>query len=433
MEMHGWGRYPRLDCHATQPKTAAECAHTVASVGSLIARGLGRSYGDSSLAEEVLQTRYLDQMLEFDAGQGLLTCAAGVSLQEILQTFVPRGWFLPVTPGTRFVTVGGAIASDVHGKNHHAAGSFSRHVSAMEILLGNGECVIATPTQRRDLFESTCGGMGLTGVILKASLRLQRVRSSLIRVTTVKAPDLQTALYEFERNESATYSVAWIDCLARGRSLGRSILMLGEHANEGPLVVSAAQPRSVHLEFTGALVNAFTVRMFNALYFHKNFRATRSRMVPLEPYFYPLDALADWNRLYGRRGFLQYQFVIPKEAGPAGLRGLIERIAASGQGSFLAVLKLLGRGNGYPLSFPFEGYTLALDFKAEPAVFDLLRELDSQVLDLGGRLYLAKDGRMSQATFQAGYPKWMEFEAVRAKYHAHGKFSSAQSRRLGLQ
>lgn len=432
MNVHGWGRYPRLDAQLAFPATAAQCADVLAQRPSLIARGLGRSYGDSSLAPQMLCTRHLDMLQAFDAATGTLTCAAGTTLDEILRVFVPRGWFLPVTPGTRFVTVGGAIASDVHGKNHHVDGSFSQHVTQIDLLLGNGERVRASAGEHADLFGATCGGMGLTGIILSATLRLKPIRSSEIVETTLKLPDLASVLAAFAENAAAPYSVAWIDCLARGAALGRSLLMLGEHAPGGALDVQEQAPRPVPVELPAALMNRFTAQAFNGLYYGRVRQPRSTRRVPFEPYFYPLDALADWNRLYGRGGFVQYQFVLPRGA-EAGLREVLQHIADAGQGAFLAVLKAFGPGNGHPLSFPQEGYTLAVDFKAEPAVFELLDRLDGIVLQHGGRHYLAKDARMSEATFKAGYPRWPEFEAVRERYHAIGRFASAQSRRLGLQ
>jgi decaprenylphospho-beta-D-ribofuranose 2-oxidase len=433
MEIHGWGRYPKIQADVAFPLTAAACAEVVAAGGNLIARGLARSYGDSCLAPRVLDTRYLDHFLAFDETAGELTCTAGVSLDDILRAFVPRGWFLPVTPGTRFVTVGGAIASDVHGKNHHVGGTFTEHIGTIELLLGNGERVFTSRADKPELFHATCGGMGLTGVILSATLRLRPIRSSAIIETVVKAPDLDAVLVALADNATATYSVAWIDCLARGKHLGRSLLMLGEHAEDGPLAVQARQSLPVPFDMPASLLNHATISAFNTLFYYKAMPARRTRRVAFEPFFYPLDKLTDWNRLYGKPGFVQYQFVLPMVSGITGLRDVLERIVASGRGSFLAVLKVFGKANDHHLSFPVAGYTLALDFKAEPAVFQLLDDLDRVVLDHGGRFYLTKDARMSEATFKAGYPRWQEFEEVRGKYHAIGKFASAQSRRVGLQ
>ncbi|MBI5257582.1 MAG: FAD-binding oxidoreductase [Burkholderiales bacterium] len=432
MELHGWGRYPRLEAQVARPRAAADCAGLLAGPGPLIARGLGRSYGDSALAAQVLSTASLDHFQAFDPATGVLRCEAGVSLADILRCFVPRGWFLPVTPGTRFVTVGGAIASDVHGKNHHLDGTFANHVRSLVLLLGNGECVTASPGENAELFHATCGGMGLTGIILGAEIQLQAIRSSEIVETTLRCPDLGSVLQAFDTHARARYSVAWIDCLARGARLGRSLLMLGDHAQEGPLGLQPGAPLPVPVDLPAGLLNRSTMRAFNALYYRRVRQARSTRRIPFEPFFYPLDALANWNRLYGRPGFVQYQFVLPRSAGLAGLREVLERIAASGRGSFLAVLKVFGPANRNLLSFPTEGYTLALDFKAEPAVFELLDTLDRSVLQHGGRLYLTKDARMSEATFKAGYPQWQAFEDVRARWFAHGRFASAQSRRLGL-
>ncbi len=432
MRVSGWGRYPWHDAEVVAPTSISALRKSVTSEGSLIARGLGRSYGDSALAPQIVGLRQLDHFLEFDVSTGRLRCEAGVSLADILLEFVPRGWFVPVTPGTRFVTVGGAVASDVHGKNHHVAGAFSDHVESLDILLGSGEILTIGPTQHSDLFRATCGGMGLTGVILTVTLRLIRIESSRIVETTIKAANLDAAVEVFNENSDSTYSVAWIDCLARGSSLGRSLIMLGEHAADGDLSVKQGGALPIPIDLPSVVMNPLTVRAFNTLYFLKALTLRRTREVPLEPYFYPLDALADWNRLYGSRGFVQYQFVLPLAGGLDGLRRVLERIARSGAGSFLAVLKVFGRGNANFLSFPMEGYTLALDFQVEARTLALLDDLDSIVREHSGRIYLTKDARMSVSTFRSSYPQWEQFESVRSKYHAIGKFSSLQSKRLGL-
>ena len=433
MELSGWGRYPRVQADVVFPQSLPDFYEAVKREHPLIARGLGRSYGDSSLADHVLETRFYSRFQSFDEASGQLTCNAGVSLAEILEVFVPKGWFLPVTPGTRFVTVGGAIASDVHGKNHHVDGTFGQHVTEIKMVLGKGEELTVSPTEHADLFYATCGGMGLTGIITSATIRLKPIKSSQIRESTIKAPDLEAVLNAFEENQGATYSVAWIDCLAKGKSLGRSLLMLGEHADVGDLLVPEAKTLSIPFDMPTALLNHGTIQAFNTHYYNRIRQQKSTRSIGYEPFFYPLDKIAHWNRLYGKPGFTQYQFVLPKEAGLLGMQSILERIAASGRGSFLAVLKAFGEANQNLLSFPMEGYTLALDFKVDPAVFELLNQLDKLVLDFGGRLYLTKDARMTEATFKASYPNWQEFEAVRGRYHALGKFASRQSQRLGLQ
>lgn len=433
MELSGWGQYPRVQANVCFPQTESDFNTALKQGHPLIVRGLGRSYGDSSLAYHALETRSCNRLHSFDETSGLLTCDAGVSLAEILDVFVPKGWFLAVTPGTRFVTVGGAIASDVHGKNHHIDGTFGQHTTEIRIILGNGEMVTASPTQNSELFYATCGGMGLTGIIVSATIRLKPITSSQIIETTIKAPNLESALSAFEENQAAHYSVAWIDCMAQGKALGRSILILGEHAENGELVVPNAKTLSIPFNMPTSLLNRVTIQAFNTLYYNRASQIQHTRTLNYEPFFYPLDKIAHWNRLYGTRGFTQYQFVLPKEAGLKGMRAILDRIAASGRGSFLAVLKGFGEENQNLLSFPKKGFTLALDFKAEPVIFELLDELDKLVLHFGGRLYLAKDARMSELTFKRSYPNWQEFEKVRERYHAIGKFASHQSQRLGLQ
>lgn len=432
MELSGWGRYPRMDVQTSQPTSLTHCAEILLNAKSLIPRGLGRSYGDSALAGQVLLTKQLNHFITFDDAEGLLTCEAGVSLSDILETFVPRGWFLPVTPGTRFVTVGGAIASDVHGKNHHLVGTFGQSVRRIEILLGNGTRVEASPDVHAELFNATCGGMGLTGIILAAELQLQRVKSNYMEQTTQKCPDLDSVLEAFESNNTRSYTVAWIDCLAKGLHLGRSLFFSGEHARDASLDPQSKATFHVPCDMPASLLNRHSVRAFNFLYYQRIRRVRLTQQVPIKSFFYPLDKLSHWNRLYGRQGFLQHQFVLPKSMGLLGLRSILQAIAESGLGSFLAVLKVFGPANQHFLSFPEEGYTLALDFKAEPAAFELLDTLDKIVLEYGGRIYLAKDARMTETMFKSTYPNWQRFEEVRAQWHAHGHFASAQSRRLGL-
>lgn len=432
MKISGWGRFPKIDAKISIPVDKQAWKSALGTNQSLIARGLGRSYGDSANARVALQTDYLDHYIHFDAQEGILECEAGLSLHEVLNCIIPKGWFLPVTPGSGYVTIGGAVASDVHGKNHHINGTFGDHVIAIELLLGSGEVLQISRTQHPELFHATCGGMGLTGVILSVTLKMKSIQSSLISQTTIKTANLEEILHQFDVNQSSTYSVAWIDCLAKGAQLGRSILMLGEHAHEGGLSLVRPKNLSVPVDMPSALLNAHSIAAFNSLYYSRAKQSIHTSEVSYMNYFYPLDGLRNWNRLYGKQGFIQYQFVLPKAAGYVGMRDILERISDAGKGSFLAVLKGFGPQNSNYLSFPFEGYTLALDFKADQGTFDLVKTLDPLVVDYGGRIYLAKDALMSQETFKRGYPRWVEFEEIRKKYHALGKFASSQSRRLGL-
>ena len=432
MQISGWGRFPTIEAKVISPVDLNAWKNSLRNEGELIPRGLGRSYGDSANATLVLQSDYLDHYIDFDIEQGILRCEAGLSLHEILDCIIPKGWFLPVTPGSGYVTIGGAVASDVHGKNHHISGTFGDHVLSIDLLLGSGEVLRVSRSQYSELFHATCGGMGLTGIILSITLKLKAIKSSNILQTTLKARNLEEILHQFNVNQESTYSVAWIDCLAKGAQLGRSILMLGEHSDAGDLSLEEPKKLSIPMDMPSKLLNTYSISAFNSLYYARTRQAIDQTEVSYMNFFYPLDGLRNWNRLYGKQGFVQYQFVLPKASGYEGMREILEKISDAGRGSFLAVLKGFGPQNNNYLSFPFEGYTLALDFKAEQATFDLIRKLDPMVVNYGGRIYLAKDALMSQETFKKGYPRWREFEEVRNKYHALGKFASSQSRRLGL-
>jgi FAD/FMN-containing dehydrogenase len=427
----GWGNYPQQESQLLTPSSRASLNAAVKLEGNLIARGMGRSYGDSANASRVLRMSYYDHFLEFDEKTGKLTAEAGITLREILMLIVPKGWFLPVTPGTSYVTLGGAIASDVHGKNHHSAGTFGQHVTSLNLVLGTGELLTASKHENADLFHATCGGMGLTGIIISATIQLISIQSSFINQKTIKASCIESACELFEENNDATYSVAWIDCLAKGKNLGRSVLMLGEHAKEGRLEIDLKEPVAVPFNTPSALLNSMIMKTFNTAYWHKA-KDKPHHTVPLMPYFYPLDAIGNWNRIYGKAGFLQFQCVIPKSNAVTNMRKLLTEVANSGEGSFLAVLKQFGKANDNLLSFPTEGYTLALDFKLNESNMQTVSRLEAMTLDMGGRLYLTKDAVMQESTFKATYPNWEKFVAIREKYGATGKFISAQSERLGI-
>ena len=449
MKLFGWGRYPIIDTQSIYPNQPGLVTQAIdrflkdrSVPGTFIARGLGRSYGDSSLAEHSINLTKLDQFIDFDETSGKLTCAAGVSFAEILRIFVPKGWFLPVTPGTQFITVGGAIASDVHGKNHHIDGAFCEHVTSLNLCLASGELVECSKVHHPHLFRSTCGGMGLTGIIVQATFTLKPIESAFIKEVTIKTADLEATLSAFEEHKLATYSVAWIDCLATGKALGRSLLMLGEHASQSELEQNAikttasnkvvANKLNMPFNLPSFVLNSWSIKAFNALYYGRVRQKQSQRFVNYSPFFYPLDSIQNWNKMYGKNGFVQYQFVIPKSAGLVGLTHILTQIANSKRGSFLAVLKVFGQGNQNYLSFPEEGYTLALDFKMDDTLFTFLKELDQIVLHYGGKLYLTKDARMSEKMFKQSYPQWQAFQKIRYQYHAQTAFNSVQSIRLGL-
>lgn len=431
-EIHGWGRYPVVEADLKKLDSASAGKASQLDVDQGIARGLGRSYGDSALSSLVFDVQPMNRMLSFDAETGELRCEAGISLAEILNVFLDRGWFLPVTPGTKHVTVGGAVASDVHGKNHHSAGCFSDHVSSLKLLGPTGEIYQCSRQENTELFRATCGGMGLTGIILEVTFSLQQVESAFWDVEIFKARDLSEIFELFEEHQNWPYSVAWIDCLASGSNLGRSLLMVGRNRSDGRLGYSPSNNISVPFDFPSGLLNKYTVSLFNSLYYNRVLGDHKSAMRGVESFFYPLDAVGNWNKIYGKNGFLQYQFVLPKEQSYDGLEKILHKISESGKGSFLSVLKLMGEQNDNYLSFPMRGYTLALDFKVEPGIFSLLDELDKIVTDCGGRIYLTKDARMKPEVFEHGYPQLDRFREIRKQYGMEGVFESEQSKRLGI-
>ncbi len=431
-----WNNYPVVEAREISFDYEKEIASKLAQ--SSIAHGNGRCYGDASLSTEVVNTLRYDKVLAFDELNGIITCQSGLLLSDLLKIIVPRGWFLPVTPGTKFITVGGAIASDVHGKNHHVDGSFSRHVISMSVLAGTGETFVCGPQQHEDLFWATCGGMGLTGIILDVKFSLKRISTAFIRQRQIKARNLDEVMGLFEENSDQTYSVAWIDCLKQGRNFGRSILITGEHANtdevrhDRVLVAREKALVTVPFYFPSFALNGVTVKAFNALYYAKNYRRVMDSVVHYDSFYYPLDSVLQWNKIYGKRGFVQYQFVLPLSSSRQGLVDILTRINKHGTGSFLAVLKLFGEQNDL-ISFPMKGYTLALDFPIQDGLFGFLDELDIIVADYGGRIYLSKDARMKKEIFWRTYANADTFRKILMKYDPECRFVSGLSERLTLK
>jgi FAD/FMN-containing dehydrogenase len=442
--LSGWGRFPVESCNVYRPESQRQLAAILESGDqpSFISYGLGRSYGDAPLNSQagVLCHTRLNRFLAFDTQAGVVECEAGVSLAEVLQYFLPRGFFLPVTPGTKFVTVGGAIAADVHGKNHHQDGTFGNFVRDFKLLTPEGEKLSCSPNSYPDIFWATLGGMGLTGIILSARIRLRPVESAWMLVDYQKATDLEDALGRMNESDVRyQYSVAWIDCLATGRHMGRAVLMRGNHAPANELPARIREPLAepsrrrwtLPFDFPSLALNSLTVRAFNSFYYRMHRNAAR-QLVDLEKFFYPLDAIHHWNRLYGRRGFVQYQVALPLEGGLAALKKVLTQLARSRRASFLAVLKRFGKSNPGLLSFPIQGYTLALDLPVARGLIPLLHELDGVVLNYGGRIYLAKDAVMTPQSFAAMYPKLEQFRAIKSRLDPRGRLSSSLARRLAI-
>lgn len=419
-------------------------ADVLARIGhgsTVIARGNGRAYGDSALnASTTLDMRGFNRMLAFDAASGQLTGESGLLLADIIAAFLPRGWFPQVTPGTKFVTLGGMLAADVHGKNHHRDGGMRQCVDWIDLACADGVVRRCSPTQHAELFNWTIGGMGLTGVILRAAIQLRPVETGWIRQTVIPAPDLSTAMRVFEEAQDATYSVAWIDCYATGARRGRSVVMLGEHAAVDELPPDKCHNRfaltrrpdiTMPIDLPRGLLNSLTVSLFNRAYYWAKRRGPATGWASWDGYFYPLDAILEWNRIYGRKGFAQFQCVLPPETARAGLEALLTAIADARSGSFLAVLKRMGpEGAGF--SFPMPGYTLALDFPISRSTLALLDRLDAITLEHGGRFYLAKDARMSAATLAQADRRVDAFRRFRQDMTMTPHLQSAQSERLAL-
>jgi len=432
MSLMSWGMYPKIKNTVFKFNEQKTLRKIINEHDKLIPYGNGRSYGDSALSSKIIHARPKDYFIDFNEETGLLHVQTGVLLSEILESFVPRGWFLKVTPGTKLITVGGAIASDIHGKNHHVEGCFSECIKEFNIMLADGEVATCSKEATPELFKATCGGQGLTGIILDAKIYLKKINSQYIDQTTIKTKNLKETFEAFEEYQDKPYSVAWIDCLAKGNKIGKCLLMIGDFRDDGKLDYKVKKQKSILFTFPSFVLNNWSVRVFNWLYYGKFKQRISKQVVDIDTFFYPLDAIGRWNRIYGKSGFTQYQFILPKESSYKGLEEILTAISKSGKGSFLAVLKLYGKANDNYLSFPMEGYSLALDFKIEKGLFDLLDKLDEIVVKYKGRIYLAKDVCVSKEIFEKGYPQIETFRRYRKENKMDSKFQSLQSKRVGI-
>ena len=443
----GWGRLAPSSAEPAEPASDADAAAALQAAApsrGAIARGLGRSYNNAAQCGDglVISTARLNRIIALDAATGLAACEAGVSLEQLMVAGLPAGWFVPVSPGTRQVTVGGAIAADVHGKNHHVAGSFARHVPSFDLLLPSGELRTVTPRADPSLFWATAGGMGLTGLIVRATVALKRVATSRVRVDTVRTADIdETMAVLAEHDRAYGYTVAWSDSLARGTSLGRSVITSGDFAGLSDLPPGeranpfAFRPRarlSVPPGFPPGLISRYTVGLANEAWYRRAPRRRQGELQPIGKFFHPLDGVRNWNRVYGPGGFRQYQYVVPFGQ-EAAVRRSFELVSAARAPSFVTVLKRFGEGDPGLLSFPMAGWTLALDFPARtPGLAGLLGALDDLVAGASGRVYLAKDSRVPADVLARMYPRLPEFRALRASLDPKAVLASDLSRRLGL-
>ena len=439
MKLGGWGRYPLVDAELKSPTSIDELIEEI-SKNNAIARGNGRAYGDSAISKfNTISMKNFNRILKFETDTGLIVVESGILLSEIIDSFLPKGWFPKVTPGSKFVTIGGMVACDVHGKNHHKDGSFGNYIEWLEIITENGEIKKCSKNINSDLFNWTIGGMGLTGIILNVAFYLKPIETSWIKQKTVPAKNIDHAFEIFETTLDSTYSVAWIDCLSSGNKLGRSLIMLGEHANlldlksvmkNNPLAIKSKKKIRIPFNFPSFILNSFTIKIFNSLYYLLGKKKKGYKLVDYDTFFYPLDYFLDWNKVYGKKGFAQYQCVIPLNNALEGIRELLETISHSNSNSFLAVLKRFGKEESY-LSFPIEGYTLALDFPITKDNLKLMSHLDEITLKHKGQFYLAKDSRLNKEIFKRSDIKFAKFSKYRS-LKMKETFSSEQSERLGL-
>ena len=439
MKLSGWGKYPILETEIFSPNNIDELIQLVKN-GDSISRGNGRSYGDSSIGKKTtISMSNFNKIISFDDKLGLITAEAGVLLKNIIDFCLPKGWFPYVTPGSKYVSLGGMIAANVHGKNHHIEGNFSEYVEWIDIIDSEGILVRCSREKNSDLFEWTMGTMGLTGVIIRAAFRLRKIETSWIKQKKIIVQSLDEAINVFESHENSTYSVAWIDCLKK-KNFGRSVIIIGEHAKikdlknkmkTQPFKISRESSFSIPFFFPSWFLNSWFVKIFNSIYFWVNTKNKGNQLIDFNSFFYPLDKILKWNKIYGKRGFAQFQCVIPIKNSKPGLNELLKTIQSSNVGSFLTVLKKFGKEKG-KFSFPMEGFTLALDFPINQKSLDLMSELDKITLKFGGRFYLAKDSRMSRETFSNSDKRLKDFKNFREKLKKNTKFNSIQSERLGL-
>ena len=439
-KLSGFGKYPTAICNVSRPSGIRDIIEAV-NGGTMIARGLGRSYGDASLNEHlVCESALLNKYINFDEGSGILRCEAGVSIEHILDSFVSRGWFPPVTPGTKYVTIGGAIASDIHGKNHHKEGGFSNFVNSFKIIIASGDVLECSRDNNSDLFWATVGGMGLTGFITEAELQLKKIETPYIQHKIVKGKSLDELFSNFEKYDNDyIYSVAWIDIVASGSSRSRNVLLLGNHLTKQmqeekgyqKLNGTKSKKISVPIELPSFALNKMSVKVFNSfIYYLKD--SSGEGIQHFEPYFYPLDSILNWNNIYGKRGLVQYQLVVPTDKGKESIEKVLKKVVEFGGGSFLAVLKKMGKQQGL-LSFPIEGYTLSMDFAMKKGLVEMCHELDKIVMDYGGRTYLTKDAVLTEESFKKMYDGyWQKWMDIKKKYDPKIKFDSNLAGRIGL-
>ena len=430
IKLNSWGKFTNIEAVQHDFKDIPNLKKLLSQNKSFIPSGNFRSYGDSAFSDNIISCRSYNKIITFDKLSGIITAQAGMTLCEILSNVVPHGWFLGVTPGTKYTTLGGAIASDVHGKNHHLNGCFSEYLSEFELMLHDGSVV--TIKREDELFKATCGGMGLTGIIINATMKLVKIKSSYIDQITIKTKNLKETFSVFEKYANEPYSVAWFDGFAEGADFGKSIIQIGNFSAEGRLEFKEELIRHFPFRILSFFLTKTLMRIFNYLYYSLTPSKVTKSKIHFDKFFYPLDLFSNWNKIYGKNGLLQYQFILPLENSYEGTKEIFSLIQQNEIYPYLAVLKLYGDENENYLSFPIKGYSLALDFQNNQETLNMLEDLDALVLQNGGRVYLTKDARIKEKNFKNMYPKVEKFIQIRKKYSFDKKIQSSQSVRIGI-
>ena len=433
VKISGWGKNVSVHKNIYNPKNNEEIIDLIFNkkISNFITRGLGRSYGDSSLADNVVSLKDYNKFFNFNEKDGFIECSSNYSLNELIKIILQKGWFFKVTPGSKFVTIGGAIASDVHGKNHHLDGSFANHVMSLKVITAEGKLYNCSKDENKQLFHATCGGMGLTGIIVSAKIKLLRIKSKFIDVQILKTKNLKETITKFKELSEIKYTIAWIDTSSKTRDRGRSVIFIGNHSDDGDLEFYEKKKISIPSNFPGIILNKYTIKLFNKIYyyFHKDKKKFKQN---LDSFFYPLDYINNWNNLYGKNGFTQIQILIQEEDPEVIINKVLDFFQEKGQYSFLSTLKEFGKGNENYLSFPDKGYTLTMDLKMNKKLKKIYEEFENLLIGHKVKVYLTKDSLMTEKYFKETYMNYNKFKEIKNKHDPMNLVNSFQSFRINI-
>ncbi len=433
MSLNGWGKNFNIYSNVYKPENNDEIIDIILKdkISNFITRGLGRSYGDSSLASNVISLKNYKKFFNLDEIKGIIECSSNYSLAELIKVILEKGWFFNVTPGSKFVTIGGAIASDVHGKNHHLDGSFSDYVISLKIITAEGKLYNCSKDENSELFQATCGGMGLTGITISVKIKLLKIKSQFIDTQIIKTKNLNETIVKFKELNDNKYLIAWIDTAAKDEAKGRSIIFIGNHLEDGDLKFKEKRKISIPSKFPGFIINKYTIKLFNKIYYHFHKHNKKSKQ-NLDSFFYPLDNINNWNNLYGKNGFTQIQILIEEKDPEIILNKILDFFQERDQHSFLGTIKEFGKGNNNYLSFPNKGYTLTLDLKMTKKLNKIYQEFEDLLQNYKTRIYLTKDSFMSEQYFKKTYDNYNKFKEIKKKHDPFNLVNSLQSIRIGI-